>query len=394
MITALAVHGYRSLRDVVLPLERLTVVTGANGVGKSNLYRAFQLLADTASGRFIGSIAAAGGLSSVLWAGPEQISAAMRRGDVPIQGTGSRKAPISLQLGFTTDDLGYLIDVGLPVPEHPPSIFGRDPIIKREIIWAGPILRPAATLLERTARGVRVAEDAGRASNRASGHIEVGLPPWASVLDELVDPIHRPEATAVRDVVRGWRFYDSFRVDPDAPARLPQVGTRTEVLAADGHDLAPTVATIVESAWEGPFREAIADAFAGTRVAVADQAGRFELELHQPGLLRPLTGRELSDGTLRYLLLAAALFSPRPPGLMVLNEPETSLHPDVLPALSRLMVRAAERTQLVVVSHSRPLVEALAGAGALHHELVKPYGETEVDGQGLLSRPTWHWGRR
>ncbi|WP_298133794.1 AAA family ATPase, partial [Micropruina sp.] len=57
MITTLAVHGYRSLRDVVLPLERLTVVTGANGVGKSNLYRAFQLLADTASGRFIGSIA-------------------------------------------------------------------------------------------------------------------------------------------------------------------------------------------------------------------------------------------------------------------------------------------------------------------------------------------------
>ena len=54
----------------------------------------------------------------------------------------------------------------------------------------------------------------------------------------MVDPIHRPEATAVRDVVRGWRFYDSFRVDPDAPARQPQVGTRTEVLAADGHELA------------------------------------------------------------------------------------------------------------------------------------------------------------
>lgn len=386
MINTLAVHGYRSLRDVALPLGRLTVITGANGVGKSNLYRAFHLLADTASGRFIGSIAAAGGLSSVLWAGPEQISGAMRRGEVPIQGTGRRTTPISLQLGFTADDLSYLIDVGLPVPGQ--TVFARDPVIKRELIWVGPVLRPAATLLQRTARGVQVTDGGSTA------RLELGLPPWASVLDELVDPIHRPELTAVRDLVRGWRFYDGFRVDPDAPARRPQVGTRTEVLAGDGHDLAPAVATILESAWAHPFRRAIADAFDGTDVAVADHGGRFELELHQPGLLRPLTGRELSDGTLRYLLLAAALFSPRPPGLMVLNEPETSLHPDVLPALTRLMVRAAERTQLVVVTHARPLVAALTDEGALHHELVKPFGETEIEGQGLLTRPTWHWGTR
>lgn len=241
MITSLAVHGFRSLREVVLPLDALTVVTGANGTGKSNLYRAFQLLADTAAGAFVGSVAAAGGLSSVLWAGPEQISGAMRRGEVPVQGTGSRRAPVSLQLGFTTDALGYLIDVGLPVPSR--TMFDRDPAIKREIIWAGRVMRPAATLLDRTARGIRIADQEGRR------HLELSLPPWASVLDELVDPIHRPELTAVRDTVRGWRFYDSFRVDPRAPARRPQVGTRTEVLAADGHDLAPAVATILESAW-------------------------------------------------------------------------------------------------------------------------------------------------
>lgn len=386
VLTTLAVHGYRSLRDLVLPLQRLTVITGANGVGKSNVYRAFQLLADTAAGRFVGSIAAAGGLSSVLWAGPKTISGAMRRGEVPVQGTGSRKAPVSLQLGFTSENLGYLIDVGLPQPAQ--TMFSRDPVVKREVIWAGPVLRPAATLLQRTARGVSVLGERGRTD------IAVNLPPWTSVLDELVDPVHRPELTAVRDVVRGWRFYDSFRVDADAPARRPQVGTRTEVLAGDGADLAPAVATILESAWEQPFRAAVADAFAGTTLAVRDQGGRFELELHQPGMLRGLTAREVSDGTLRFLLLAAALFSPRPAGLVVLNEPETSLHADLLPALGRLMVRASERTQLVVVTHSRTLVDALCDAGARHHELVKPHGETEVADQGLLSRPTWHWGSR
>jgi len=59
MLATLAVHGYRSLRDVVLDLGRVTVITGANGTGKSNLYRAFHLLADTASGRLIGALAAA-----------------------------------------------------------------------------------------------------------------------------------------------------------------------------------------------------------------------------------------------------------------------------------------------------------------------------------------------
>lgn len=386
MIETLAVHGFRSLRDVVLKLGRVTVITGANGTGKSNLYRAFHLLADTASGRLIGALAAAGGMSSVLWAGPEQITGAMRRGEQPIQGSARRLAPVSLQLGFTTDALGYLIDLGLPVPSR--TMFGRDPVIKRELIWAGPVLRPAATLVERTARGVRVAHGNGR----ADVGLDVGS--WASLLDELVDPITHPDIAAVRDLVRGWRFYDSFRVDPDAPARQPQVGTRTEVLAGDGHDLAPAIATILESSWAGPLQQAIGDAFDGSTLTVTDQGGRFEVALTQPGLLRALSARELSDGTLRYLLLAAALLSPRPPGLMVLNEPETSLHPDVLPALARLVLRAADRTQLVVVTHSAALVAALAEAGATHHELVKPHGETEIQNQGLLTRPTWHWGAR
>ncbi len=375
MIDTLAVHGYRSLRDVVLPLAELTTVTGANGSGKSNLYRAFHLLADTATGRLIGSLAAAGGLSSVLWAGPEQITGAMRRGDVPIQGTGRRLAPVSLQLGFTADEFGYLIDLGLPVPQQQgQTMFGRDPIIKRELIWAGPVLRPAATLLKRTARGFD----------------DVGLPPWASVLDEfadpvnvldeLVDPVHRPRGDSRPR--RGARLAVLRQLPgrPREPARQPQVGTRTEVLAGDGHDLAAGRGHHPRIGLGGAVPQAaIADAFDGTGVTVADHGGRFEVALTQRGLLRPLTARELSDGTLRYLLLAAALFSPRPPGLMVLNEPETSLHPDVLPALTRLMVEAARRTQLVVVTHARPLVDALVEAGALHHELVKPHGETEVE---------------
>ena len=70
MINTLAVAGYRSLRDLVLSLDRLNLVTGPNGSGKSNLYRALRLLAETAQGRVIPSLAREGGLQSTLWAGP------------------------------------------------------------------------------------------------------------------------------------------------------------------------------------------------------------------------------------------------------------------------------------------------------------------------------------
>src|SRR5436305_2128218 len=115
MLTTLAISNYRSLRDVTLPLERLNVVTGANGSGKSNLYRALRLLADIAQGRVVSSLAREGGLQSTLWAGPETLSRAVRQGDYPVQGT-VRKRPVSLRLGFAGDEFGYAIDLGLPAP--------------------------------------------------------------------------------------------------------------------------------------------------------------------------------------------------------------------------------------------------------------------------------------
>ena len=138
------------------------------------------------------------------------------------------------------------------------------------------------------------------------------------------------------------------------------------------------------------------DAFPGSHLSVEAQAGRFELQLKQHGLLRTLSAAELSDGTLRYLLWAAALLSPRPPPeLMVLNEPETSLHPDLLPALARLILAAAENTQIIVVSHASQLINELAPAQVctrLH--LLKEFGETKLEGSTLFNTPKWNWPPR
>jgi predicted ATPase len=95
MLTTLAIANYRSIRDLIIPLDQLNIITGANGSGKSSLYRALRLLADTAQGRLVASLAGEGGLQSTLWAGPETISAAVRQGKYPVQATGGPSRSIS-----------------------------------------------------------------------------------------------------------------------------------------------------------------------------------------------------------------------------------------------------------------------------------------------------------
>lgn len=394
MLRTVAIRGYRSLRDVVLPLSRLTVVTGANGTGKSSLYRALRLLADCGRGEVIGSLAREGGLQSVLWAGPEHLERARRTGRA--EGT-RRTAPVALELGFASDDFGYLVDLGLPQMAGIRSMFDLDPEIKREVVFAGPVMRTGSTLVRRTRDYAEMSSDTGAGFAKLSQ----SLPTYRSVLAEFAHAGAHPELAAVRDRLRDWRFYDGFRVDATAPSRQRHVGTRTPVLSDDGNDLAAAIQTIVEAGFD-ELQRAIAEAFDGASLSVAVHDGLFDLQLHQPGMLRPLRAAELSDGTLRFLLWAAALLSPQPPSLMVLNEPETSLHPDLVRPLASLIRAAAGATQVVVVTHSKALLEHLDtapvadadGADAVEIPLYKDFGETRVDGLGMLTAPPWDWGRR
>jgi predicted ATPase len=163
------------------------------------------------------------------------------------------------------------------------------------------------------------------------------------------------------------------------------------VLSADGADLAAALQTIREEG-RRDLDEAVDAAFPGSRVEIVADGGWFTLALRQPGMLRPLAAAELSDGTLRYLLWVAALLSPRPASLLVLNEPETSLHPDLLEPLAGLIAAASTRTQVIVVSHADRLLTALPAANRI--ELEKVMGETTVRGQGVLDSPPWAWPKR
>jgi predicted ATPase len=388
MLTVLAISNYRSLRDLILPLRQLNVITGPNGSGKSSLYRALRLLADTAQGRVVPSLAREGGLQSTLWAGPETISRAVRQGDYPVQGT-RRKHPVSLRLGFAGDEFGYLIDMGLPKPDST-SAFSLDPEIKRECVWHGPALRPSTMLVDRHGPLVRI-----RGNNDEWMIVADNLSTFDSMMTQHADPRNAPEMLRLRESIRAWRFYDHFRTDADSPARLPQVGTRTPILGNDGADLAAAIQTIREIGDGQALDAAVSDAFPGSRLSIATDAGRFALAMEQHGMLRSLDAAELSDGTLRYLLWIAALLTPRPPELMVLNEPETSLHPDLLGALARLIARASERSQVIVVTHAAKLIMGLSEQhGCQSVGLEKTFGETSIAGRKELGAPAWNWPSR
>lgn len=387
MLQTLAVSNYRSLQDLVIPMARLNLVVGDNGSGKSSLYRALRLLADTARHGVTAALAQEGGLGSVLWAGPETLTRGMREGEVAVEGAARRLQSVALRLGFAGDDFGYAIDLGYPTPHT--SMFSLDPQIKCESVWAGPFLRGSNVLVERQGAMVR------RREGRGWEVMEAHLSPFESLFTQVADPQRMPEILGLRETLRSWRFYDHMRTDRDAPARQSWLATRTPVLSHDGHDLASAWQTIVESGDGRALQQSLEDAFPGAQVQIDEHDGRLSLKFHQPGLLRPLAAAELSDGTLRYLLLLAALHTPRPPPLLVLNEPETSLHPDLLPALARLIIGAAGRSQLWVVSHASRLIAALEEARDCNLiALEKQMSRTTLRGQGLLDAPAWYWPTR
>jgi predicted ATPase len=344
-VERLWVQNYRSLLDVAVPLGRCTIVQGVNATGKTNLYRALQTIRHAAIGDLRRAVLDDGGLPSILWAG------------VP-RSTGKQRKPVRITFGVETGGVCYEMNLGRPqVGSNSP--FSLDAEIKEERAWIGAKHTRSTSLLDRSGTTATATDADGAAATFA-----MVLDPAESALSQLGEPARFPELYELRDRIARWRFYHHFPTEPGAPARAPQPGVRTPVLADDGHDLAAALVTVRDMGSGPALDDAIRSAF-GARaelVLTADQ-GRFDLALtFVPGVQRPMAARELSDGTLRFLYLVAALLTPRPPELLVLNEPETSLHPGLLAPLAELVAGAARFAQVVVTTHSEELAVAIASA--------------------------------
>ncbi|MBY0548339.1 MAG: AAA family ATPase [Candidatus Obscuribacterales bacterium] len=358
-LTQLQVSGYRSIRRLTLPLKRINVLVGANGSGKSNLYRSLYLVCAAANGTLARTIAAEGGLPSALWAGKRTK-------------TEEPKIRITVEID---EDTEYVLTFGrVPISERPGMMadFCNDLDIKQEQVTTINHRGKRTSLVQRRGRLTTMLDTDGRTAN-----YPFSVAANESILSELREPHRFPELAELRQRFLACRFYHHFRVDADSPLRQPQVGILTPVMAHDGVDVACALATIM--AMDGPatVHNAFEAAFPGARLIVNSEYGEFDLQVEMPGVDRPFQAIELSDGTLQYACLLAALLSPRPPELLAINEPEASMHEDLMEPLARLIVQASKKSQLWITTHSRPLAAAIAKYGKSESiELIKISGQT------------------
>ena len=360
--------GYRSLQRIHYPMSRLDVFVGANGVGKSNLYRALELLR-AAAANTLGQQLARESLDLAMWAGPR------KSGPRLIRLTAGFSEPDRLETAYR-----YEIEVGYPSPDAP--VLGFEPQIKTEVLTYISGQR-RVRLMDRNGPSVMVRGPDGRAVE-----VDIDLLASETALSQVQDPSRYPVLDLVRRTLLAWRFYHDLRTDPDAPMRKPCIAVAAPMLAADGANLAAVFGTLASIRRDTVDLDRMIDrAFPGVTLEMASDGRRdVNFALQYPEFPhRQFEASELSDGTLRFLGLAGALMAYRLPPFVALNEPESSLHPDLMQPLAEMIVQASERTQLWLVTHSERLAKAIedTGAGAVR-TVVKHNGSTTIEGLTML----------
>jgi len=201
---------------------------------------------------------------------------------------------------------------------------------------------------------------------------------------------------AIQRDLAGWRFHHAFRTDSDSPIRQPQVAVCSPLLDSDGANLAAVLATVLHLK-DGPrdylrseIGQAINEAFPGAMLQFDEAAGRHAVALQTQDFRRAFAAHEMSDGTLRYLCLVGALCAYRSPPFIALNEPEASLHSELISPLAKMILRASEDTQMIVVTHSHQLADILEVEGAATRvSLEKRQGETVLSSR-TSGDTSWH----
>ncbi|WP_037148948.1 AAA family ATPase [Rhizobium freirei] len=360
-------RNYRSLRSIRMDLADVNLFIGENGVGKSNLYRSLQLVQAAVRGRLAHEISSEGGMFSAMWSGKRRSHESARiRFDVEL---------LDMERAAT---FRYSIEAGM----RPPAAagFSLEPEIKTEELTFEAGRRPV-TMMKRDGPGISVRGESGRMET----YREQALPSETAIA-LLGDAGHYPEIGTFRRAVEAWRFYHGFRTDRGSPLRAPCLAVTSPMLDEDGANIAAAFATLVHIRGDTvELDRVIAAALGGARlvVPVPEETADFGLMLPEfPN--RVFQPRELSDGQIRFLSLAAALMSYRLPPLIALNEPEASLHPDMLAPLADMIAQAARTSQIWIVTHSEVLAQAVRErCGAKPRRVIREDGSTWIDGMRL-----------
>lgn len=315
-------------------LGSLNVLIGPNGAGKSNLIEAIALIR-MAPGDIRGIVRRGGGVGEWIWKGGEELSASI---DFVIDYPQGRK-PLRHVLSFRKDPDGFRLE-DERIENETADEGENDPYFFYRFNQGYPMVN---TIQEKMRSLAHETVDAER-----------------SILAQRRDPERYPELSYLADVYEKIRIYREWSFGRNAVFREPQkADMRNDRLEEDFTNLGLFLNRLRRTPKaKAAILEGLCDLYDGvTDFDVSIEGGTVQVFFTEGNFVIPAT--RLSDGTLRYLCLLAILVDPTPPPLVCIEEPELGLHPDILPKLADLMAAAAERTQLIVTTHSDILVDAM-----------------------------------
>ncbi len=330
----ISIHGYRRLLSLDLEMRPLAVMIGANSVGKTSLLEVFSLLAASAKGQLASKISEYGGLSEILTRDKAQKLEIKLRMSVPRH----EALKYDLQIGSR----GQLYEIGLETLTQGDKKKGRDYQFKH---------------IDSQGANITYFElESGR----------LVRPNWEhnrqeTSLSQVPKMFAEPES--LRQKLASCTFYGALSVLPNSPVRLPQPMRPVSLPGANGGDLVSCLYYLRETdpdrfeVVEDTLKTAFPDFEKLSFPPVA--AGTLAMTWKDRNFSQPFYMNQLSEGTLRFLWLTTLLLSKDLTAITLIDEPEVSLHPQLLSLLADLMREASQRTQLIVATHADRLVRAL-----------------------------------
>lgn len=321
-----------------LRLRPLNVLIGPNGSGKSNLVEAFAVLRAVPKDLPL-PIRQGGGVDEWIWRKGDQRGADSASLEVRFEPQQIAAASVRYKLQFGSDAGAFVVlderieNAQVDGPESMPYFyFGYES--------GRPMLN--------NANGTK------RALERAD------LDRTQSILSQRRDPESYPEVAATGDRLKEILIYRSWSFGPQSSIRAAcRADVQTDRLLEDFSNLPARLSVLKGSpGTKKRLLELLNEVAPGfTDLEVIPEGGQLRLYLTEGE--RNVPAHRLSDGTLRYLALLTILLAPGPARLVIIEEPELGLHPDVFPILRDLLLEASSRFQLITTTHSTQLVDAL-----------------------------------
>lgn len=323
-IKKIAISGFKSIRDLQeFELKDLNVIVGANGAGKSNLVQIFQMLMAMTRKNLQEFILKNGGADNFLFNGPKHTSS------INMEFEFESHSPYAEGANFYRFTLAPTVDETFVVSEE------RKYVTTNWRSYGSP------------AQESRLYDE--RDEKSANG-------------------MYNGVGHFVYESIARWMVYHFHDTSATAPMRRSEIIEDHGVLRSNGSNIAPFLLNLKQTSYQRYYKE-IVDAIRlvipffddfSLNIIKAGEAERVKLSWLQKGSDFPMQPYHLSDGSIRFICLAAALLQPFPPSMIVIDEPELGLHPEAIRILGELITDAAKRTQIIIATQSPLLIDQFA----------------------------------